>query len=107
MCAPVLILANGSGIVPLDPVWPEGVFWFYLIGVGAGASLSHLLMSLALTYAPSSTLASLHYLEIVSAVIMGFGFGDIPNQMAFTGMIIVIASGLYIVFRERQVGASQ
>ena len=47
MCAPILILANGSGIVPLDPVWPEGVFWFYLIGVGAGASLSHLLMSLA------------------------------------------------------------
>ena len=100
--------ANGSGIVPLDPVWPEGVFWFYLIGVGAGASLSHLLMSLALTYAPSSTLAPLHYLEIVSAVIMGFlVFGDIPNQLAFTGMIIVIASGLYIVFRERQIGASQ
>jgi drug/metabolite transporter (DMT)-like permease len=108
MCAPVLIWANGSGIVPLDPVWPEGVFWFYLIGVGAGASLSHLLMSLALTYAPSSTLAPLHYLEIVSAVIMGFlVFGDIPNQLAFTGMIIVIASGLYIVFRERQIGASQ
>ena len=41
-------------------------------------------------------------------VIMGFlVFGDIPNQMAFTGMIIVIASGLYIVFRERQIGASQ
>jgi drug/metabolite transporter (DMT)-like permease len=65
-------------------------------------------MSLALTYAPSSTLAPLHYLEIVSAVIMGFWvFGDIPNQLAFTGMIIVIASGLYIVFRERQIGASQ
>ena len=48
MCAPILIWANGSGIVPLDPVWPEGVFWLYLIGVGAGASLSHLLMSLAL-----------------------------------------------------------
>ena len=49
-----------------------------------------------------------HNLEIVSAVIMGFLiFGDMPNQMAFTGMIIVIASGLYIVFRERQIGASQ
>jgi drug/metabolite transporter (DMT)-like permease len=65
-------------------------------------------MSLALTYAPSSTLATLHYLEIVSAVIMGFlVFGDIPNHLAFTGMIIVIASGLYIVFRERQIGTSQ
>ena len=75
--------------------------------VGAGASLSHLLMSLALTYAPSSTLAPAlsgncqrrHYGILV--------FGDIPNQLAFTGMIIVIASGLYIVFRERQIGASQ
>ena len=35
------------------------------------------------------------------------GFGDIPNQLAFTGMVIVIASGLGIVFRERQIGASQ
>ena len=26
ICAPVLIWANGSGIVPLDPVWPAGVF---------------------------------------------------------------------------------
>jgi len=107
ICAPVLIWASGSGITPLDPVWPQGVFWLYLIGVGAGASLSHLLMSLALTYAPSSTLAPLHYLEIVSAVILGFlVFGDIPNQLAFTGMFIVVLSGLYIVYRERQIGAA-
>jgi drug/metabolite transporter (DMT)-like permease len=64
-------------------------------------------MSLALTYAPSSTLAPLHYLEIVSAVILGFlVFGDIPNQLAFTGMFIVVLSGLYIVYRERQIGAA-
>lgn len=107
ICAPVLIWASGSGITSLDPVWPQGVFWLYLIGVGAGASLSHLLMSLALTYAPSSTLAPLHYLEIVSAVILGFlVFGDIPNQLAFTGMFIVVLSGLYIVYRERQIGAA-
>jgi len=107
ICAPVLIWASGSGITPLDPVWPQGVFWLYLIGVGAGASLSHLLMSLALTHAPSSTLAPLHYLEIVSAVILGFlVFGDIPNQLAFTGMFIVVLSGLYIVYRERQIGAA-
>ena len=107
MCAPVLLLASGTGIISLHPVWPEGVFWLYLIGVGAGASVSHLLMSLSLTYAPSSTLAPLHYLEIVSAVILGFiVFGDIPNQLAFTGMIIVVASGLYIVFREHQIATS-
>ena len=107
ICAPVLIWASGSGITSLDPVWPQGLFWLYLIGVGAGASLSHLLMSLALTYAPSSTLAPLHYLEIVSAVILGFlVFGDIPNQLAFTGMFIVVLSGLYIVYRERQIGAA-
>lgn len=107
ICAPVLIWASGSGITPLNPVWPQGVFWLYLIGVGAGASLSHLLISLALTHAPSSTLAPLHYLEIVSAVILGFlVFGDIPNQLAFTGMFIVVLSGLYIVYRERQIGAA-
>ena len=71
MCAPVLILANGSGIVPLDPVWPEGVFWFYLIGVGLGIPVTSV-DEPCLDLCAQLNTCPLHYLEIVSAVIMGF-----------------------------------
>lgn len=102
MCLPVMILAQGSGIGPLDPVWPEGLNWLWLIGVGFWAAVSHMSMTYALKYAPSATLAPLHYSEIVVAVILGYLiFGDFPNPMTWTGIAIIVSSGLYIIHRER------
>ena len=104
MCLPILVIADGSGIIALDPVMPSGIFWLWLFGVGAAAALSHIFMSYALSYAPSSTLAPLHYLEIVSAVALGYlVFGDLPNRLAVLGMIIIIGSGLYVIYREQKV----
>jgi drug/metabolite transporter (DMT)-like permease len=109
ICVPIMIVADGSGIATLDPIMPQGIYWFWLIGVGAAAALSHIFMSYALSFAPSSTLAPLHYLEIVSAVALGyFVFGDLPNRMAVMGMCVIIASGLYVIYREQKIArASQ
>ena len=82
---------------------PVGIFWLWLFAVGAFASVSHLLISYALKFAPSTTLAPLHYLEIVSALFFGYLiFNDIPNQMAIIGTSIIIGSGLYVFYRERK-----
>ncbi|MFN6925299.1 MAG: DMT family transporter [Tabrizicola sp.] len=102
MCLPVMLLANGSGIGPLDPVWPEGLNWLWIAGVGFWAAVSHMSMTYALKYAPSATLAPLHYSEIVVAVILGYLiFGDFPNAMTWAGIAIIVSSGLYIIHRER------
>jgi drug/metabolite transporter (DMT)-like permease len=102
ICLPVMVLANGSGIGPLDPVWPEGLNWLWLIGVGFWAAVSHMAMTYALKFAPSATLAPLHYSEIVVAVALGYLiFGDFPNPMTWAGIAVIVASGLYIIHRER------
>jgi drug/metabolite transporter (DMT)-like permease len=102
MCLPVLVLAEGSGIGPLDPVWPAGLNWLWLAGVGFWAAVSHMAMTYALKFAPSATLAPLHYSEIVVAVALGYLiFGDFPNPLTWTGIAIIVASGLYIIHRER------
>lgn len=102
LCAPVLIWAQGSGIASLDPVMPQGIFWLWLFGLGFWASVSHMCMTLALKYAPASTLAPLHYLELVTAVGIGYAiFGDFPNALTWVGIAIISGSGLYIVHRER------
>ncbi len=102
ICLPVLVLAQGSGLATLDPVWPEGRTWFWLLGVGFWASVSHMAMTYALKYAPSATVAPLHYSEIVVAVALGYLiFGDFPNPMTWTGIAIIVASGLYVIHRER------
>jgi drug/metabolite transporter (DMT)-like permease len=107
ICLPVMVLAESSGIASLDPVWPQGLNWLWLIGVGFWAAVSHMAMTYALKFAPSATLAPLHYSEIVVAVALGYLiFGDFPNPLTWTGIAIIVASGLYIIHRER-LGARQ
>lgn len=108
LCLPVLALADGAAggggmLASLDPVMPRGLEWLWLFGVGFWAALSHICMTYALKYAPSATLAPLHYLEIVSAVALGYlVFGDFPNAMTWAGIAVIVSSGLYIVYRERR-----
>lgn len=102
MCLPIMVLADGSGIAPLDPIWPMGWNWLWLFGVGFWAAVSHMCMTYALKFAPSATLAPLHYCEIVTAVILGYLiFGDFPNRLTWIGIAIIVSSGLYIIHRER------
>lgn len=107
MLIPLLGLAyvlGWDGLIwtTLDPVWPKGIFWTYLLGVGLFATVAHMMMTVALTVAPASTLAPLHYLEIITAAILGYYiFGDIPNGLALWGIVVIMASGLYVVHRER------
>lgn len=107
MLVPLLALNNVlelDGLIwdTLDPVWPHGMFWVYLLGVGVFATVAHMMMTVALTVAPAATLAPLHYLEIITAAILGYYiFDDIPNGIALWGIVVIMASGLYVVHRER------
>ncbi len=101
-CLPVMVLANGSGSALLDPVWPEGIAWLWLFGVGFFATVSHMMMTYALSLAPSATLAPLQYLELPVATLLGYlVFRDFPNALTLTGIAIIIGAGLYMIHRER------
>ena len=102
MCLPLLLLADGTGWQTMDPVMPQGLAWAWLFGVGFWAAASHMCMTVALRYAPASTVAPLHYLEIVTAVFVGYAvFGDFPNVLTWTGIAVIVGSGLYVIYRER------
>jgi drug/metabolite transporter (DMT)-like permease len=56
----------------------------------------------ATTRAEASLLAPFTYVQMVSAVGLGYLiFGDLPDEWTWTGSVIVIASGLYVWRRER------
>lgn len=100
---PLLWFARGTGIAPLSTVMPGGTAWIWLIGVGAVASVSHLMISFALRFAPAATIAPLQYLEIVAATALGyFIFADLPDTQTFAGIALIVASGLYVFLRERR-----
>lgn len=82
--------------------------WAWAAGVGLAATVSHMAMTYALGWAPSSTLAPLHYLEIVTATLFGYlFFGDFPGGMTWSGIGIIVASGLYVIHRERAVSKAR
>jgi drug/metabolite transporter (DMT)-like permease len=102
LCLPVMLLAEGTGSSLLDPVWPEGIAWLWLMGVGFFAALSHMMMTYALSLAPSATLAPLQYLELPVATLLGFlVFRDFPNALTLAGIAIIVGAGLYMIYRER------
>ena len=105
-CIPVLLLAQGSGSGLLDPVWPAGIAWLWLFGAGFFATLSHMMMTYALSLAPSATLAPLQYFELPVAALLGYlVFHDFPDALSLLGIAIIIGAGLYMIHRERVTSA--
>jgi S-adenosylmethionine uptake transporter len=99
----LLALGYGSGSPIVDPVVPGGVAMLYLLGVGVTAAASGILTVYAYRAAPASTLAPLQYFEIVSATIFGWlVFDNFPDAIKWLGILIIMASGLYILWRERR-----
>jgi len=50
-------------------------------------------------------LAPFIYGEIVWMIALGFFvFGDVPNHWTLAGVVVVILSGLYLLYRERVIG---
>jgi drug/metabolite transporter (DMT)-like permease len=106
MAIPVLLVALLLGF-DNGPQWltfkaPDTREWLLLLAIGALGTLSHLLMSWSVRYAPSATLAPIQYLEIPFATLLGWLiFHDLPNGFAGFGICLTMLAGLYIVFRER------
>jgi len=104
ICIPVLLLAQGSGSELFDPVWPAGIAWAWLFGAGFFATVSHLMMTYALSFAPSATMAPLQYFELPVATLLGYlVFHDFPNVLSLIGIAIIVGAGLYMIHRERVV----
>ena len=83
---------------------PPGVLqWAILVLIGISGGLGHYLLALAHRYAPASVLAPFLYQQIVWMVLLGYlVFGDIPDSAVAIGAAIVIASGGYLLYRERR-----
>lgn len=103
LLAPVLLIGDAAGVAALSTALPPQDTWLLLAAAGALGTLAHLLMTWSLRFAPTSTLASMQYLEIPVAVFFGWLiFAELPNTLAAFGILLTIGAGLYAVMRERK-----
>ncbi|WP_170366484.1 DMT family transporter [Ruegeria arenilitoris] len=100
--APVLAIGALTGLPDLALTLPQDNAHWLLLAIGVLGTVAHLLMTWALRFAPSATLAPMQYLEIPVATLIGWLiFHDLPNGLASLGIAITIAAGLYVILRER------
>lgn len=89
-------------VVPFFWTAPDGLSWALMFAVAALGSFGHWLLILAHRLAPATVLAPFIYSQIIWMVGLGyFVFGQLPDRWTFVGATIVIASGLYLLYRER------
>jgi drug/metabolite transporter (DMT)-like permease len=106
-----LFYSNLVGALAMAPVVPfvwvtpaDPLVIALMVATGAMGSFGHYLLIAAHRLAPAAVLSPFIYTEIVLVIALGYlVFGDVPNRWTLTGAAIVVASGLYILHRERTV----
>jgi drug/metabolite transporter (DMT)-like permease len=104
-----MVYSGVAGTLAMAPLIPffwampqTPLTWFLLFGTGVLGGFGHWLLILAHRLAPASVLAPFIYSQIVWMIGLGwFVFGQLPDRWTFVGAGIVIASGLYLLYRER------
>lgn len=81
---------------------------FLLILLGSMSGFIHLLVVRAFRMAPLSVLAPFQYFEIIAAVLLGYVlFNDFPTPSKWVGILIIVGSGLFILWREHRRSSAQ
>lgn len=96
---PVILMAP---VVPYTASMPaSGFHWLILLSLGVYGGVGHWLLIRAFRLATASALAPYPYSQMIWMI--GFGylvFAQLPDGWTLAGAAIIVASGLYIVYRE-------
>jgi drug/metabolite transporter (DMT)-like permease len=86
----------------ITPSWPELAA---LIVIGICGGLAHILLTESYRLAPASLVAPFDYTSMLWALVLGFlVFGEVPAILVFVGAAIIAGAGLFVIWRERQLG---
>lgn len=81
----------------------DAATWAMLIAIGAIGGVGQLALTGALRFAPVSTVVPMDYSSLVWATLYGWLlFGVWPTPYTWIGAPIIVASGLYIAWREHR-----
>ncbi|MFL6929904.1 MAG: DMT family transporter [Xanthobacteraceae bacterium] len=97
--------AGGLLTLPFGWVAPQGWELAALIATGLLGGTAHLILTESYRYAPASVVAPFDYSAILFAFVLGYAmFGEVPTGLVIVGAVIVVAAGLFVLWRERQLG---
>lgn len=102
-------LVGAAAMVPVVFfVWTPPANWFVAVLMtmtGILGGFGHYLLVCGHRLAPASTLAPFIYTQMIWTPTLGFiVFRDVPHKWTIIGSLVVVGSGLYLLYHERKVG---
>lgn len=93
------VLPIGRWIVP--GAWQAVI----LVAVGVFGGMGQILLTVSYRHADTSLIAPFEYFSMIWAIVIGyFVFRDVPSVYVLTGGGIVVASGIFVIWREQRLG---
>lgn len=94
--------------LPLGWVMPTTEQWLALLFMGLCSFAGQMFMTEACRHADMSVLAPFDYLSLILSGVVGYLiFAEVPTWQLVGGGVVIIASGLFIIWRERQLGRAR
>jgi drug/metabolite transporter (DMT)-like permease len=76
-----------------------------LVAMGVTGGIGQIMMTQSFRHADASIIAPFDYVSMIWAVAVGWLlFGELPAAAVLIGSCIVVAAGIYVIWRERQLG---
>ena len=101
------ISASGLSLltIPLGWVWPTPEQAALLVGAGFFGGIGQLLLTNCYRHADMSVIAPFEYVSLILTIVIGFVlFSDVPTIPMIVGALIIVASGIAVILRERWLG---
>lgn len=93
----------GLATLPFGWAWPTPFQLLILVASGVIGGLAHIFLTSSYHYAPASLVAPLDYTTMIWAYVLGYAlFGELPTITVYIGAAVVAGSGLFVIWRERQ-----
>jgi drug/metabolite transporter (DMT)-like permease len=91
--------------IPFGWVMPEPEVMIALLLIGGFGGVGQILLTQSYRHADASLIATFEYTTIIWSVALGWlVFGEVPPSTVYLGAAIIIASGVYVIFREHRLG---
>lgn len=91
--------------IPFGWVWPTPTQAAMLVTAGIAGGIGQILMTEAYRHADVSVVAPFEYTSLLLSLAVGYVvFHDVPTVQMLIGAAIVVGAGLYIIYREHQLG---
>ena len=91
--------------VPFGWVWPTPQQFAMLVGAGIAGGIGQILLTESYRHADVSVVAPFEYTSLLFSIIVGYVFfRDVPTLEMLIGAVIVVGAGIFIIFREHQLG---